>query len=601
MPDSISAIPPAFLYLLGALLMPFLRGWLRQTVALAIPLVALGNYFLIEKGVHWQFQLLDFQLILGRADGWSLIFLNIFTILSFCGILYILKDNKALDLAAGLLYAGSAMGVIMAGDLITLFLFWEMLTLGAVMCLIARRTERSGAAAYRYVLMHILGGVILLAGLMIHISSGGSTEFTQIELTGVGPWLMFIGFGINCAWPVVGAWLTDTYPEASFGGVIFMATYTTKTAVYVLARTFPGEEILIWVGVIMATLPLLYAVIENDLRRVLAYGLINQVGIMVIGVGLGTALSLNGTAAHAYCHILYKALLFMALGSIIYRTGKSKATELGGLWRSMPVTCAFCCIGALAMATPLLCGFVSKSMIMSTAAKKGEFIVWAAILFATAGAFYQVGLKVVFRAFFSRKVDHNVQEAPANQLIAMAFVAILCIVVGSFPHSYLYTMLPNPEASYNPYTLSHVTDQIALLLFAGLAFALLIRAGLYPAEVRATNLDFDYVYRKSGKLIYRIFDFSLNHINRIGKTLFVGGIAGGAAKIFDSAPTRLYLAIMQPVWKSQGLTVEQIDDKREDTYREARRGAFPIGITAFLAVILLALLALFTGILNAKS
>lgn len=592
MPD---AVPPAFIYLLGALLVPFLRGRLRQVVALLTPIIAFGNYFLIEKGVHWQFELLDFDLILGRADAWSLIFLNIFTVISFCGILYIINDNKALDLSSGLLYAGSAMGVVMAGDLITLFMFWEMLTLGAVMCIIARRNPASGKAAYRYLLVHILGGVVLLAGLMIHLANGGSVAFDKIELSGIGAWLIFIGFGVNCAWPILGSWLTDTYPEASVGGVIFMATYTTKTAVYVLARTFPGEELLIWIGMGMATIPIFYAVIENDLRRVLAYALINQVGFMVVGVGLGTALSLNGTAAHAYCHILYKALLFMSIGSVIYRTGKSKATELGGLYRCMPWTCLFCCIGAASIAFPLFSGFVSKSMIMSTAAKENQVIVWLALLFASAGAFHLAGIKISFFAFFSHDSGLRCKEAPHNQLFAMGIVAVLCIFVGTFPNAFLYPMLPNVEAVYKPYTVAHVTDQLALLLFSALAFTLLIRAGLYPAEIRSTNVDFDWLYRKLGRGTFRFFDTTLNKANQIGNRIFVGGIAGKASKFFESASFYTADAIMKPIWSLQGQSPEQIAEHRNKLSSAFKNGAFPIGLTALFAIILLGLLVATVG------
>ena len=530
-------------------------------------------------------------MLLGRADAWSLIFLNIFTVLSFCGILYILKENKALDLSAGLLYAGSAMGVVMAGDLITLFLFWEMLTLGAVMCIVARRTPESGKAAYRYLLVHILGGVVLLAGVLIHLAGGGSVAFDKIELKGLGAWLIFIGFGVNCAWPVLGAWLTDTYPEASIGGVVFMATYTTKTAVYVLARTFPGEDLLIWIGMAMATIPIFYAVIENDLRRVLAYSLINQVGFMVVGVGLGTAMSLNGTAAHAYCHILYKALLFMSIGSVIYRTGKSKATELGGLYKYMPWTCLFCCIGAASIsAFPLFSGFVSKSMIMSTAAKENYVLVWLALLFASAGVFHHAGIKIPFFAFFSHDSGLRCKEAPSNQLLAMGIVAFLCVFVGTFPNAFLYPMLPNVEAVYKPYTVGHVTDQLALLLFSALAFTLLMRAGLYPAEIRSTNVDFDWIYRKGGKAIYAMFDKPLNGINHLGKKLFVDGIARSASRFFESGASKIATLVMTPFWTMQGLGPEKIQDQRELLARKIQRDAFPVGLTAFFAIVLLGLL-----------
>jgi len=587
-------LPPAFIYLLGALLVPFLRGRARQVFALCVPIVGFANYFLISEGVHWTFTFLDFELILGRADRWSLIFLNIFTVLSFVGILYVLRDNRRIDLSSGLLYAGCAMGVVMAGDLITLFFFWELLTLGAVLCILARGTPDAGRAAYRYLVVHVAGGVVLLAGLFIHLADGGSLAFDRIELSGLGAWLIFIGFGINCAWPILGAWLTDTYPEASVGGVVFMATFTTKTAVYVLARCFPGEVELVWIGVAMATIPIFYAVIENDLRRVLAYSLINQVGFMVVGVGMGTPLSLNGTAAHAYCHILYKALLFMSIGSVLYRTGKSKATELGGLYRCMPWTCVFCCIGAASIsAFPFFSGFVSKSMIMSSAAAGGYTIVWLALLFASAGVFHHAGIKIPFFAFFSHDSGIRCKEAPLNQLIAMGITAFLCIFVGTFPNVFLYPMLPDVTASYQPYTVAHVTDQYALLLFSALAFTLLMRAGLYPAEIRSTNLDADWIYRRGGRAFYRLVDRPLNATNEFAHQFFVGGFVGKVNRFFNAAPARLLVLLMTPYWKLQGVDAELIDDRQRELYEQTRLGAFPVGATAFVAVVLLGLLFFF--------
>ncbi len=606
MPD-LPPVPPAFIYLLGALLVPFLRGRARQVVALAIPLIAFFNYFLIKDGVtYWTIPgFLDFEFVLGRADKWSLIFLNIFTVLSFCGILYIIKDNKALDLSAGLLYSGCAMGVVMAGDLITLYMFWEMLTLGAVLCLLTRRAKAGRNAAYRYILVHVFGGVILLAGLVLHIAGGGSIAFgggkeNVIGLSGLASWLIFIGFGVNCAWPVLGSWLTDTYPEASYGGVIFMATFTTKTAIYVLSQTFAGEEALIWIGAAMATIPLFFAVVENDLRKVLAYCLVNQVGFMTVGVGLGKldssilyeSQALNGTAAHAYCHILYKALLFMSIGSVIYRTGKSKATELGGLYKYMPWTCLFCCIGAVSISFPFFCGFVSKSMIMSTAAAENHFIVWLALVFGSAGVFHLAGIKVPFFAFFSRDSGLRPKEAPSNQLWAMGIIAGLCIFVGTFPNAFLYPMLPEVvDKMYKPYTWAHVTDLLALLLSSALAFTLLLRAGFYPAAMRSTNVDFDCLYRKSGKGMYFAFDKLFNGANQFCKTLFFDKIAGALSSFFVAAPSTLLSWFAVPVWKIQGKSDDEIDCLKENLFAVGRAGAFPIGLTALLGVLLLALLS----------
>jgi len=595
MTELFPAFPPFLIYFLGALLVPLVKGPIRQGVALLVPAIALLNFFQIQSGTYWEFDILTFHLVLGRADAWSMLFLNIFTILSLFGIIYIIKDNDPLDLSAGLLYAGAAMGVVMAGELISFFLFWEMLTVGGVMCLLARRSAKSGAAGFRYFVLHVFGGVILLAGILLYYSETGSLAFEEIGLSSPATWLIFIGLGINCAWPVLGAWLTDTYPEASIGGVVFMATFTTKSAVFVLARTFPGQPELIWIGLAMAIIPLIYAAIENDLRRVLAYCLINQVGFMVIGIGIGTDLSLNGTAAHAYCHILYKAMLFMTVGCVIYTTGKSKLTELGGLYKSMPVTCLLGCLAALSISTPFFCGFVSKSMIISAAGygaeeHPGYIAIWLALLFASAGVFMLAGIKVIFGAFFTRDAGIRCKEAPANMLLALILAAGLSIVVGCAPNLFLYKMLPT-EATYQPYTYAHVFDQFGLQFFAGGAFALLILGGVFPAAMRSTNIDFDWLYRKGGRAFYWVMDKGLNGTNDATKK-GVMGLVSFAKSLPRSIPFALTCIIFTPYWVLRGKTRSELKAELAHLETQAMTGTWPIGLTACLAVLLLAILFL---------
>lgn len=582
------ALPPFLIFLVGAALVACLRGRVRQIAALAVPVVALFNHTLLTPGTHWRIELLDFELILGRIDAASSIFLGLFTLLAFIGILYVVRENEPLDLAGGLLYAGSATGAVLAGDLISLFFFWEMLTLGAILCLLARRTAASGRAAMRYLLVHVFGGVVLLAGLVLHLAAGGGTAFEKITLEGPGPWLMFLGFGINCAWPVVGAWLPDTYPEASPGGVVFMATFTTKTAIYVLSRTFPGEPVLLWIGVAMAVIPLFYALIENDLRRVLAYALVNQVGIMVIGIGVGTELALNGTAAQACVHVLYKALLFMAIGSVILRTGKSRASDLGGLCQSMPLTCLFCCVGSV---TIVLSGFVGKAMIKGAVGHEGLALVWFALLLASAGAFVAAGLRVPFAAFFRRDAGIRCEEAPLNQLLAMGFTAALCLIACLLPGAVLYPFLPHPGTAVPALSLGKITAELSLALGAALAFTVFIRKGLFPADLRATHLDGSWLYRRGGPAFYRLADRSLNAVNDTASRLFLGKIVKGIVDFFESGLPRLACLFMTPLWKLMGHDAHRIEEERHALFRRARIGAFPISLTAFSAVILLGLLS----------
>lgn len=491
----INAVPPAAIFIVGALIVPFLKGKTKTAYLLLLPVIAFINLLGMTEGIHWSVGFLGYDLILGKVDKLSLAFGYIFTIASFIGILYAIhiKDNS--QHVAVLIYAGSALGAVFAGDLISLFIFWELMALSAAYLVWAGKTKESGAAGMRYLLVHIFGGLCLLTGIIIHVHNTGSVEFGYIGLNDLASYFILIGFGINAAFPVLHAWLPDAYPESTFSGTVFLSAFTTKTAVYVLARSFPGTEILIWIGAIMTVFPIFYAVIENNLRRVLSYSLIISVGFMVTGIGIGTALSINGMVAHAYASILYIALLFMSLGAVLHQTGKINATDLGGLYKTMPLTTIFCIIGAASISSfPLTSGFVSKSLIISASGIEGMVIIWFALIFASAGVFYHAGIKVPFFAFFSHDSGIRTTEPPKNMLIAMGIAAFLCIAIGVFPGT-LYSVLPYP-IDYVPYTGAHVINKLQLLFFSALAFTLLMLSGIYPAEMRATNLDADWFYRK---------------------------------------------------------------------------------------------------------
>ena len=307
--------------------------------------------------------------------------------------------------------------------------------------------------------------------------------------------LIFVAFGIKCGFPLVHTWLTDAYPESTPTGMVFLSAFTTKLAVYALARGYAGTEVLIPIGTAMTAFPIFFAVIENDLRRVLAYSMINQIGFMVVGVGIGTSLALNGAVSHAFNDVIFKGLLLMSMGAVLHQTGKINGSELGGLYKSMPQTTGLCIVGAASIsAFPLFSGFVSKSMVMSAAAAEGHWIVWILLLFASAGVFHHAGIKIPYFAFFAHDSGIRTREAPLNMRIAMAMAAILCIVIGCYP-AWLYSLLPY-EVGYVPYTGSHVLVQVQLLFFSALAFAFLNLVGLYPPELRSVNIDSEWVYRR---------------------------------------------------------------------------------------------------------
>ena len=491
----INAVPPAAIFIIGAFLIPLFRGKLKSVYLLILPVLGFVNLLNIPQGAHWSFNFLDYTITFLRVDRLSLLFAYIFHLVSFISILYALRLKDDLQHMAAVLYAGAALGVIFAGDLLSFFFFWEVMAVTATYLIWARKTKASQTAGLRYLLVHIFGGLCLLAGIVINTFNTGSIEFGYIGLSGLGSCLIFLGFGINCAWPGLHMWLTDAYPESTITGTVFLSAFTTKCAVYALARGFPGTELLIWIGALMTMFPIFFAVIENNLRRVLSYSLINQVGFMVVGIGIGTQLSINGATAHAFADILFKALLFMAMGAVMHQTGKINATDLGGLYKTMPLTCIFCIVGAASIsAFPLFSAFATKSMVMEAVAKEHRSLIWFMLLFASAGVFHHAGIKIPFFAFFSHDSGIRTKEPPFNMLLAMGITAFLCIFIGTFP-GVLYSILPYP-VDYAPYTAPHVMAQLQLLFFSALAFTLLILSGIYPAEMRATNLDADWFYRK---------------------------------------------------------------------------------------------------------
>ncbi|MEZ4328530.1 MAG: Na(+)/H(+) antiporter subunit D [Polyangiales bacterium] len=495
---------PGAIMILGACFVPLFRGRARSAYVLALPLLSAAHLALFSLGHQSTATLFGYTLELVRVDALSRVFGVIFHIAAFLCCLYAFHVKRSLEHVATLVYAGAAIGATFAGDLITLFLFWELTALSSVFLILARgidepeRRERVFRVSMRYLVIQVGSGVLLLAGTLIYYHGTRSLHFGRMDLDQApGAYFILLAFGIKAAFPLLHNWVQDAYPEASVSGTVVLASFTTKLAIYALARGFAGTDLLIPVGACMTAFPIFFAVIENDLRRVLAYSLNNQLGYMVVGIGVGTELAINGAAAHAFAHILYKGLLLMSMGAVLYRTGTIKASELGGLHKSMPLTTVFCIIGALSIsAFPGLSGFVTKSMIVSAVGEAHLLVIFGVLLFASAGVCDHSGIKIPFFTFFAHDQGWKVPEAPKHMLLAMGLAAALCVGIGVFPGA-LYALLPFPQAAaqYHAYETTHVLTMLQLLFFAGLAFITLLKLRVYPPELPAINLDTDYVYR----------------------------------------------------------------------------------------------------------
>ena len=484
---------PGLALIIGAALVAALEGRPRAVVALAAPAVALALVLATDDGVHAAWSFAGAPVAPFAADRLSRLFGVIFALMAFGGVLFGLNQPRRMELPAALLYAGAALGVVFAGDLLTVFLFWEVMAIGSTLVLWSAGTPQAYRASMRYLMVHLFGGMLLLLGIAAHFVESGSTTFHALVPGGAGYWLILGGFLVNAGAPPLSAWVADAYPEASWSGTVFLSAFTTKIAVYALLRGFPGEPLLIGVGLYMVFYGIVYALLENDMRRILAYSIVNQVGFMVAGVGIGTAMALNGAAAHAFTHILYKGLLLMSAGSVLYATGRRKCTDLGGLFRSMPITTVCGIIGALAIsAFPLTSGFVSKSMTLRAASDEQLLAVWLALAAASAGVFLHAGIKFPWFVFFQKDAGLRPPDPPLNMRLAMLLFATLCIVLGVW-YEPLYRMLPF-STDYVPYTGWHVVGQVQLLLFSGLAFFALLP---FLRRTRTITLDVDWLWRRA--------------------------------------------------------------------------------------------------------
>ncbi|MGA1236365.1 MAG: Na(+)/H(+) antiporter subunit D [Limisphaerales bacterium] len=583
---------PALLMILGGLVLPLLPTALKRPWLITIPLLTFLHIWRMPAGggLFGQVEFLEWTLTFGRVDALSQVFAYIMSLMAIIATLYGLHVKEDTQHLAAWTYVGGSLGAIYAGDLLTLFVFWELMALSSVFLIWFRRRPQSTAAGFRYLLVHMAGGVILLAGIILHYGTTQSLAFDSFDVhhPTAAAYLVMTGFILNAAVPPLHAWLPDAYGEATFNGSVFMCAFTTKTAVYALCRGFAGMEILVPLGVAMALYGVVYAVLENDARRLLAYHIVSQVGYMVAGVGIGTQLAINGACAHAFAHILYKGLLFMGTGSVLHMTGQSKFTDLGGLWQKMPWTFVFTLIGGLSIsAFPLFSGFVSKSMIVAAGFEHDHTTAAFLLMLASAGTFLHTGLKVPYFIWFGKRncsetTWNAAKEPPWNMMAAMAIASFLCIFIGVYT-PYLYDMLPHQNVEYHPYTSYHVSETLQVLLFTALGFFLLLKKLEPEAKI---SLDLDWFYRKGGQAFLWLARKPIQWIDSlVGEIYRAGGLlplmrSSRTAGLFDNR-------IIDGVVDGVALTVGRIGTQ----LRTLQRGSLQENLTFAFAVAIIILFA----------
>ena len=503
----IELLPPALILLASALWIALVPNVWHRLGLFFGPVLTLYAIWMVPDGVSLTAPFLDYQLELIEASPERRLFATIFAIMAGVGGLYAFNHALRLELASAFAYASGAIGVCFAGDLITLFLFWELMALFSTLVVWFGGTPGARAAGVRYAIVHLLGGVILKVGIEGVVVHTGSIDIQPLQANNFDTYMMLAGILINAAAPPVSAWLSDAYPEASPSGSLFLSAFTTKTAILALILLFPGTELLIYVGMFMILYGIIWALLENNVRRILAFSIVNQVGFMVVAVGIGTPMALNGATAHAFAHIIYKALLFMSAGVVIYHTGKEKCNELGGLYRTMPITAACGIVGALAISSfPLTSGFTTKTMISEAASMEGLVLVWYVLAAASAGVFLHAGIKFPWYVFFQKDSGLRPKDAPWNMSLAMLLFVAMCFLIGIMPAPF-YELLPYPT-DFNAYKPGKVVFYLQLLLFSGLAFFLLLPL---MKRTNTLTLDTDWLWRRLGKSL------ALHGLNALSK------------------------------------------------------------------------------------
>ena len=559
-----TSLHPGLILIAGGLLAGILPGRLRQLIMVAAPSLAIFAVINLQVGTVWTIPFINnLDLMLLKVDRLSWVFSLIFTIMALLGCIYALHNKNKGEAAASLLYAGGSLGVIFAGDWMTLIFFWELMAVGSVFLIWYRKTAESRKAGFRYILVHLFGGNLLLAGIFLKITEGQPEVMSLTGTNDAAFWLILLGVAINAAIPPLHSWLTDAYPEGTITGSVFLSSFTTKVAVYCLIRIFPGTELLLWAGVIMALYGVVFAILENDVRRLLAYHIVSQVGFMVAGVGMGTELSLNGSTAHAYSHILYKSLLFMGAGAVIYATGRRKLSDLGGLYKQMPWAALFFAVAAFSISgVPLFNGFISKSMIISAAVYNNLPSAELLLYLASIGTFLSIALKLLYFMFFGEDKGLKTEKLPFNMHVAMAGGAFLCTLYGIAPNL-LYNILPYP-VKYHPYSLYHIIDTVQLLTAALVVFWIFIPK---MATKLMISLDTDWFYRKPLKYMICWIVEVVCYIREVS-----------AKKLLAALKSTLpYFA--NPVKWAAGTIPGSPAEYDEDRYR------FPIGMTVFMSII----------------
>jgi multicomponent Na+:H+ antiporter subunit D len=516
---------PGLIMMVCGLLTAVLPEKARKAMTITGPVLAFLAFLTLDGQSTLKYSFMNRQVELINFDGLATAFMLVFCVIAVLNAVYSLTLQDKFEAGMSMLYAGSAMSVVLAGDLISFIFFWEISAFASTYLIYARHCRKSSRAAFRYILIHSFGGNMLLVGIIMQLLSHGSDIVNISGTHDMAFWFILIGIGINAAIPPLNGWLADAYPEATVTGTLYMGSYTTKAAIYALIRFFAGTEMLIWIGAFMAIYAACMAIMENDIRRLLSYHIISQLGMMVTSLAVGSQMGIDGASAHAATNIIFKGVILMGAGAVIVSTGRSKITELGGLAKKMPVVAVCFLISSLAIAgLPFLSGFASKALIMEGLHRGGYDLAAVLLSVAGVGTLLSITLKINYFVFFGKTdLDVEAEPVPVSMQIAMICGTAISVITGVRPQI-LYSFTAY-GSNVDPFTLPHIMEYVAIFIGGSIPFFIYLKR-MKPHD--DLTLDFDWFFRKPfnafimwlSKVIYAFMDVcdrsSLSFVQYIG-------------------------------------------------------------------------------------
>jgi len=486
----LTTVPPWLVLTLAAAVVLATPRSVGHTVAAVATGFVFVQALMIPDGAHLDVLFLGFDVVLLNVDQFSAMMGLVVGFLATAAVIYAYSSEAPRWLTAfALTYVASTIGTIYAGDWLTVIFFWELMAVTSTL-LVWQYGGDAVRAGYRYAIFHGVGGTILLGAVVVHFANAGTFLFAETGIHASAAVLAAVGIGINCGFVFFHTWIPDTYPRPHIAASVFLSVFTTKTAVYVMYRAFPeGGWWLAYLGGFMAVYGVFFALLQYDPRRLLSYHIQAQVGYMLAGIGLATLggewgqFAVAGGFAHLFNNVLYKSLLFMVCGVVIYRTGSNYIKEMGGLWKVMPVAFLIYLVGAASItAVPGFNGYVSKGLVLdATEQISGNYpllfgydLLWWLLMIGAVGTFMSF-IKLGYYIFFhgEAKPGHRgLADAKPLQTVGMSMAAVACVVLGVvytaqldlLPFADAANELSNPYSYYlDPLQFGHIEKAVVLM------------------------------------------------------------------------------------------------------------------------------------------